>query len=629
MAKTIATLDAETDPFGLEQGIDIKPFIWGLYTGKNYYTFENTCDLVEFLKDKDWLVYAHNGGKFDYLFMLEYFTEYYNGEEEEQVQPLMVISGRLSEFKIGACTFRDSISILPVPLSAIAKDEMDYSKMHRDVRHKHMDEILKYLKSDCVYLHEAIMAFREEYETKITIAATAAQAAKELIGGMPETDEDYHDEMSVFYYGGRVTPFEIGEIKATKDKPIKFYDINSAYPTAMLDEHPYGEKSGKKILCRLGKEVIKRNKLPKDDEEIKKCFITLECETVSVNGMKYGCFPIRNKTGIDFPLTHDVFEVTGWEYLAAIKTGAIKNVKIITVYHFNATRDFKPYVEHFYAKKLEAEQKGDNTQRLFSKLFLNSYYGKYAQDSRQFEQSYICSENLAKQFAFYGSVEVGYGKEAYDIPANPDEIELSDLQLEAKSLREDKTQWTKEHKEVYKTWKITRKMDNGMTLIKSPLQKEHKFYNIATAASITGWVRAFMWESICKVERPLYCDTDSIACEDGSALPMGENLGEWDLELDNIYSCAIAGKKLYAMRSTDKKKGKEIVKTACKGVRLGASDIEKVARGDEVLYRKDSPIFSLNSSPRMLQRYVNRKDKKIENVEKRLGKVQKRVDTTK
>ena len=135
---------------------------------------------------------------------------------------------------------------------------------------------------------------------------------------------------------------------------------------------------------------------------------------------------------------------------------------------------------------------------------------------------------------------------------------------------------------------------------------------MATAASITGWVRAYMWESICKVDRPLYCDTDSIACFDGSKLPLGNELGQWDCELDNIYKMAIAGKKLYA---AFQKGGK--TKIACKGVQLDGKQIELVAKGEEVKYIKMSPVFSISKPPAALHRYVNRQDRKEINQAKR------------
>jgi hypothetical protein len=617
MAKKImATVDCETDPFSLEQGDDIKPFIWGVYTEKSYHQFYSTLEFVNFIKKKDWNIYAHNGGKFDYIFLLDYL-EPTADEYGEKAQPVKVINGRISKFKLGRATFFDSYNILPVPLSAYVKDDFQYWKMDKKHRVKHKLEIEKYLKSDCINLYNFITDFTKDYKPKITLASTAAAQFEKLCEKMPSSDAKYHDKFSDFYYGGRVTPFELGVIVPNQNEEIKVYDINSAYPTAMRFNHPYGTKEDTDVID-MGE------RLPNSDKYIENCFISLSCETVSVNGMTHGCFPVRSKSGIDFPLGQHDFKVTGWEYLSALKTGAIKNIKIIQVYWFANVRDFSAYVDHFYEVKRDADRllkeckkikdttsekfTNASTKRLIAKLFLNSQYGKFCQDSRKFKKHMIISGELLESFTHpelgtIDGVPIGYlerNADGFIVPVIDTEIGEND---------------------VIDKWDEVREFNNDMYIVDTPLEKVHTFYNIATGASITGWVRAFMWESLCQVERPLYCDTDSIACFGGGALPLGENLGEWDVELENVYKMAIAGKKLYAAFSSDTdKKGVPIVKSACKGVRLDGLEIERVANGEEVLYQKESPVFSISSAPRMLTRYVNRQDYKKINTEKRLNR---------
>lgn len=580
--KKFAAADCETDPFSLEQGTDIKPFIWGIFDGDKYCRFNSTEDFVNHIKAKQIDIYAHNGGKFDWMFLLDYLEKTAD-EYGETAQDVKIINGRISKLKIGRATLYDSYNILPVPLAAFSKDKFEYWKLEKAVRAQYMDEIEKYLESDCKNLYEFIHEFKSRFKEKITLASTAAGKFKELVGEMPESDESYHDTFKEYYYGGRVTPFEIGVIESP-EKKIKFYDINSAYPTAMLDKHPYG--------TRLDKDVINMgDKLP-PKQYIKNCFIELECSVLRVNNMNYGCFPVRTKEGLEFPLGRHEFKVTGWEYLAALDTKAIKDVKIKQVWWFTDILSFKNYVDTFYKEKAAAKEAGDVARELFAKLFLNSMYGKFCQDSRKFKQYKIVSSELAEQYIIHGSID---GELA-------NEMEL-------------------EENDILEEWALTNEFANNMCIIETPLIKEHSFYNVATGASITGWVRAFMWRSLCAVERPLYCDTDSIACFDGAKLPLGKKLGEWDLELKNIGKMAIAGKKLYATfgEKTNKDTGKleEYNKTACKGVRLDAFEIELVAKGQEVLYRKESPVFSISNAPRMLTRYVNRKDKKKENEQKR------------
>src|SRR4051812_21942910 len=112
--REIWVADAETDPF--EHGADIQPFIWGAFNGTEYHEFETTAALVDFFRDKKVIVYAHNGGRFDWHFLLPHLDPF---------TPVMIIAGRLAKFTIGECEFRDSYNILPSPLSAYQKDEID------------------------------------------------------------------------------------------------------------------------------------------------------------------------------------------------------------------------------------------------------------------------------------------------------------------------------------------------------------------------------------------------------------------------------------------------------------------------------------------------------------------------
>ena len=68
--KRIATIDAETDPF--KKGRVPKPFLWGWFDGKDYREFTDTRKAVAFIKKQNCICYAHNGGKFDFHYLLAY-----------------------------------------------------------------------------------------------------------------------------------------------------------------------------------------------------------------------------------------------------------------------------------------------------------------------------------------------------------------------------------------------------------------------------------------------------------------------------------------------------------------------------------------------------------------------------
>lgn len=501
--KAICTCDCETDPF--IYGRIPAPFVWGFYGFGKFHHFHSTEGFVDFIENCDpCYCFAHNGGKFDYHFMLDFIP---SGQE------IKIINGRLSEFRIGNVTFRDSFNILPVPLAALQKDVFDYTKLEADVRHKHMPEIIEYLKNDCVYLHDAVSEFIGKYDNKLTLAGAAMNQWKKFHKEIPRTHGDYYERFSPYYYGGRVEPFKTGIF----DGDFKVYDINSAYPTMMKSKfHPYGSK-------------YKETTRP-FDSELPAAMLTIECDS-------FGALPLRGKNGLSFPHARNEFKCTGHEFIAGLETGTIKNPSIKHAYVFFDLIQFDEYVDHFYELKKVAGAAGDNAGYLHAKLFLNSLYGKWATNPDNYS-AYILGrhgDSLPAGYS-YGNV-------------------IGDTQIFCRDLEDN----------------------------------EKFFYNLATSASITGAVRAYLWESICSVDEPLYCDTDSIICSDGDSLSLGSDLGQWDIEgeCDRV---AIAGKKLYSCRL---KNGQ--YKTASKGVKLTPKEIERVAKGEKVMYRSDAPTFSLKS----------------------------------
>lgn len=521
--KEIWAIDSETDPF--KAGRIPAPFIWGAYNGSEYHQFARTDEIIEFLAERDCVVYAHNGGKFDYHFCLHHLTEF---------EPLMVISGRLAKFKIGNAEFRDSYNILPFPLSAYQKDEMDYSLMEPEVRDipENREKIEKYLKSDCVYLWEVITQFIDRYGMHLTQAGAALKTWEKISGEKaPKTNQFFYETFQPFYYGGRVECFASGEI----ERDITVIDINSAYPFAMKHDHPYGTDYD------IGTE------LPETREEIQRAFITLEC-------ISRGALPYREQNGLQFPNDEErrKYTITGWEYLAGIDTGTIDDVGIVEVITFYDTIRFDDYIDHFYELKDQSKQNDDKAGYIFAKLFLNSLYGKWGANPDKY------SEYTIVRPAYISAAEnEGYGYCA----------ELDKWALCSKSLDDAK----------------------------------RRYYNVAVAASITGFVRAYMWRSICQCKGVVYCDTDSIFCESSGNLELHPTkLGAWDVEAECNYG-AIAGKKLYAFKKKDGK-----WKTACKGVKFTPQEIIRVAKGENVVYHPENPSFSLKRGIKFISRNIKK-----------------------
>jgi hypothetical protein len=507
---------------------ELKPFVWGYYDKpEGFRYFESTEAFVDFVSRKEVIIYAHNGGKFDYHFLLDYIAES-NSE-------LMLIDGRISRFNIGQAEFRDSFNILPVALSKMQKDDIQYWKFEEENRSFYMDEIISYLKGDCVYLWEYIDRFINDYGLNLTLAGAAFNFWKNMGNKKPSSTQAHYEKFEGFYYGGRVSTFKTG---AFYKGPFKYYDINSAYPYIMSNlNHPIGTK-------------YFTTSSPKDSE-IDRAFIEVNCTSD-------GALPKRHKNGIEFPFGHTgKFFITGHEFKTGLITKTIKNPRIIKAYVFEDTVNFKDYVQYFYDAKSAAKRREDKAGYLLAKLHLNSLYGKFATDARKWKRFKLGPYNTSPPKGW------------------------------------------ESHAAIWRRYEVFRR----------DIEEHEKFfYSISVSASITGAVRAFLWDSILKCREVFYCDTDSIICKDGSALPLSEKLGDWDLEATGE-KLFIAGKKIYAMKEDGKK---DKWKIASKGVRLSPEEIERVAKGEKVVWKNQAPSFNVIMGCRYIEREVKQYTPEIE-----------------
>lgn len=525
----LAVTDAETDPFRAYRVP--RPFVWGYYDGSRYRQFpEKPGDpvkaqkaFVRFLREQDVICYAHNGGRFDWHFLLPEVTPY---------DDILIINGRIAKFNIGIAECRDSFNILPVPLSAYKKDTIDYAIMEKGEREKphNWRAISEYLKSDCIYLHELISRFVKTYGVQITQASAAMNQWKKISDEpLPETSKAFYDTLVPYYYGGRVECFRSGII----EKPFSVYDINSAYPYAMLHDHPYSA----------------------DFDHVEG--YQRDADFYRVSCISRGAFPFRG-LGTDNPYTfglrfpHDnerrIYTVTRWEYEAAKETATIEKPRVLESITFAERVNFRGYINTFYEQRLKAIAEKDDAASLFCKLLMNSLYGKFAANPENYKNYMVVP---------------------MDVVAGLDDA----------------------------GWQFAGEM-GPWGLAESPLSEGQKrYYNVATGASITGFVRAMLWRAICSSGGVLYCDTDSIAvARAGRAVVLGNKLGQWKHEGD-FDRAGIAGKKLYIMRSVPDGNGERHYKTASKGAKLTNAQLWAVAQGRAVDYVPEVPTFSPQKAP--------------------------------
>lgn len=515
MPKPFWVIDAESDPF-LFGRVPVA-FIWGAYNGSEYLEFNSEADLVAFMRTQDAIFYAHNGGKFDFHFLAPWIN---------QNETILMINSRLVKARIGKAEIRDSYALLPFPLRSYKKDDIDYSKLEKSVRHLHMPEIRAYLKNDCIYLWDLIAAFFAEYGRHLTAPGAAIKQLMKIEGLKVENSgQEFFVEFQKHYYGGRCECLAPGSY----NEDLTYLDINSAYAYAMQHQHPIGTEYEFKYY--------------KSPPIIPYAFYTVECES-------YGALCYKDRTGLHFDWKGErrIYHTTGWELKAGMETGRIKNVTHLEQKFFAENQTFEKFINHFWAER-QRWKKG-TPQNLFAKLIMNASYGKMASNPQEYDTFVLFDPQIAKFVTDNGWEPRG---------------ELGPHLVCSRPIEEDMM----------------------------------RFYNVATGASITGFVRAMLMRAISQVDNPIYCDTDSLIFTGDHSLNFGDELGQWKIE--GLFSEGhFAGKKLYAVKNKDE------TKTASKGSKLDFEKIKRIAQGETILYNPEAPTFSWFKNPSFTSREIKR-----------------------
>lgn len=349
-----------------------------------------------------------------------------------------------------------------------------------------------------------------------------------------DSQRKWHDEKFRPYYFG-------GRVEAFETGIVKgdwkVYDVNSMYPAVMRNvDHP----TGSNWKTQYGGIVDKRGRIS-GMADARVYFAHIECDQL-------GAFPVRvTGESLNFNLPRGQFFVTSHELQAAIDCKRVSNIRVIECMAPQQTIRFSDYVDRYSAEKIAAKTGGDKAGEIFAKLLLNSAYGKFGQNPEHYFD--------------------------YQIKADDEEFPEGE-------------DWEIYYAEVGQP-SIWRKNSNSQA-----------FYDVATAASITGAARAVLLRAIHGAKRPIYCDTDSIICESLNSDMHDSELGKWKLEASGN-QCAIAGKKLYALRD-----GRKYVKIASKGAVLTGPEIFQICQGKEIQWHNQAPSFSLSKGVSFVSRKI-------------------------
>lgn len=550
----------DTETDPFARGVKVRPFTCGFYDGSAYFDFWGTDCIAQF-----------------FLFLKEHYADQelliychnWGGFDAHFCVDFLDIDavfdvrdGRLVRGFWGGQEFRDSLKILPFALDKYKKTKIDYAKFTVERRQHHKREIRAYQKDDCVNLYELVYAFQQQYGDKKTIASAAFSKLRSM-HGIAELTEKVDFKLREYYYGGRVQPFVTGIVR----RPFKMYDVNSMYMNVMAKyQHPVGS-----TWYKTGE-------------------INANTWFVRWTGSSRGgaCFTDHGLKFIHGPGT---FLSTIHEYRAGIQTGTITPEVIHECWNCDEHTCFDTFVNGCSSRKIAAKHSGDKIGELFSKTEGNSGYGKLGQNPRRFVDTMFT----------YGAMPEGHTCDEYCIRPCAKKWKLGYIR-ELPGTREV----------FYASWS------------RPALRPRKKYYNVGTAASITGAARAELLLGIAAATDPLYCDTDSIFCASLDAELDNFKLGAWKYEGDGrLFVCA--GKKLYAVFCLEppadpdhfyyRNPAKETVtdpvlgtvychKKASKGSRLSGSEIYAAATGETVEWENEVPTFRLNGNVDFIKRKI-------------------------
>lgn len=406
-----AVVDIETKDGDTQKGGFTRPFLAGHYDGVRFTSFSGSDCLQTMLmfllspRFDGYTYYAHNGGAFDWLHFLPHLAV--SGYSFE----ILTVSSKIQCLKVKVkgshrkgWTFVDSYQLIPAGLAKITKafntdvqkdDSFDYDTDEHDARWE------DYLEKDCISLHQTLTKFYELVENVmggeigITAASTSMKTYRRSYQKFPiSRHSQYHDFFRAAYYGGRV------EIFRKKCDGVRYYDINSSYPNAMLQDMPVGD-------------IVNCEGIPPD--WVRAGRIGFASASVSVPKSTYlPVLPVKNEKGrLIFPTGNFSGIWTAVELLRAEEMGAK-----VTWHHskwIKARPIFQDFVRKLYRLRDNKEPDYNESVAYVAKIMLNSLYGKFA------------TNTLREKIIYVGETDE---RPEGGIPANPDDPDCSIYRVE-------------------------------------------------------------------------------------------------------------------------------------------------------------------------------------------------------
>lgn len=373
--------------FDLESYEWIHEICCGFYEGKNYMEFwgENSVSqMLDYLFKTGYSgkIFAHAGGIFDNLFVM---NEIFERNMLEQTD-IIVSNGRLMKLSINLDSnfkkkrkidFLDSYDLTRASLDKLCKEfKVKHKKGNLDrtnMQQYSKSEISPYLKNDVIGLHEVMTEYYKKI-LEITGAYPYLTIGSTSIACFMNKYKKYdfevvnNDVLDLFLRqtlrGGRVEVFK------TYGKNLYYYDINSLYPSVMIDnKYPVGK-------------YVKASKHTNIEKYFESYCGFGKFKIISSPDLYIPYLSCRNKIDgkLLFPIGSFEDYFTFSEIDKALDLGY--EIEFLGGYTSLAKTDFfNEFINDLYSIR----KKSDSAMSLVIKLLLNNSYGKFAENKEREE----------------------------------------------------------------------------------------------------------------------------------------------------------------------------------------------------------------------------------------------------
>ncbi len=380
---------------------DIETFNWvkflaiGYCNKDEYHVFLTLKKFLDFLRtapDLPETVFAHFGGIFDFMFIIEAMIK-----DPYWTVGAIVPRGSGILYFTASCkgreyTFRDSSALLPFGLKSITenfgvksiKKDWDH-KLTKNTPHQKQNGItlLDYLKTDCLGLYESIEKFYQwpliqKSGPAVTVAGQAMRVfrtfLKEDIWGLSKEGEKFCRQA---YLGGRTEIFR----PLCEKGPLYEYDVNSLYPSVMRDN-----------LFPVGTGFFTYD----FDDKLQGIY---QATAIAPNNIHVPCLGVVSDGKFIFPIGRFDGHWTSAEINYAISLGY--EIEIKKGYVFPESRRlFAEFIEALYA--IRGMSPKNSVNDIIAKLLMNSSYGRFGMDLEKSNIDFEMSEGADE----YKTIEI-------------------------------------------------------------------------------------------------------------------------------------------------------------------------------------------------------------------------------